>query len=216
MIAERGDGLLERIVLHSRRRVERLKVQRPIDELRRAPLYGRVPRGFARALGRPEPSVVGEIRFATPPGGLLDAARQPSPAEAARRARAFAASGVSGLSVVVERHFFAGDPSHLSAARAELPEMPILMRDAVVDDYQLEVARAEGADAVTLWAVLGEEAFRALAQRARALSLEVVAEVVGQVQKDLALGAGATLLLEGGELRSSGGVCARVSLEEPR
>ncbi len=178
MIAQSDGGLLERVLAHSRRRVERLKLQRPLESLWAEPLYARVPRGFSRA------GWIGEVRFATPPAGLLDPACPPSAEEAVRRARGFAAEGAAGLSVVVERHFFAGDPGHAQAVRAALPNAPLLVRDAFVDVYQLELARAAGADAVAALPVGGEAALQALAREAHALGLEIVLDVEDRVRRE--------------------------------
>ena len=153
-----------RIEAHARKRVERLKRERPVEALRSEPLYARTPRPLA-LLDRPD-AWVGEVVFAIPPKGFLSDT-PPSAEEAVRRARAFFDAGAAAVCVNVERNFHGGAIEHFAAVRAAFPESPLIMRDCLVDEYQLELARAEGADGVFIG--IGD-----LAERAAALGLTAV------------------------------------------
>jgi indole-3-glycerol phosphate synthase len=131
---------------HAARRVERLKAEQPAAALRALAGYARVPRDFAPALS----GVVRDLRFAEPGRGLLVAGGEVTAEYAARRAASALSRGAAGLGVWTERNFHAGDYPHLDAVRAALPDALLAMLDCVVDAWQLERARAGGADAVLL------------------------------------------------------------------
>ena len=119
---------------HAQRRVERLKAAEPIEELRKRPLYARVPSDFTPALK----------------GRVIALDMTHTPEAAVRLASEALGAGAKGLAVWVERNFHAGDYSHLDAIRTAFPDVPLLMMDFVIDPWQLERARAGGADAVLL------------------------------------------------------------------
>jgi indole-3-glycerol phosphate synthase len=131
---------------HTSRRIERLKVEQPVAALRALPGYARVPRAFAPALS----GITMDLRFAEPGRGLLVSGGEVTSEYAARRAVSAVGRGAAGLGVWTERNFHAGDYAHLDAVRAAVPEALVAMMDYVVDAWQLERARAGGADAILL------------------------------------------------------------------
>jgi indole-3-glycerol phosphate synthase len=136
------------VAAHVARRVERLKREEPVETLHKRPLYSRVP--------QPLPALfaggarVEEVRFADPERGLLVAHGNATPKEAAVRADAARKAGAKAVAIWVERNFHAGDWSHLEAAREACPDLLLIARDVVLDLWQLERARAAGADAIEL------------------------------------------------------------------
>lgn len=179
-------SLLDNAVAHAERRVERLKREMPLERLRELPLYSRKPQGLAALLAAKSPRRVAEIRFASPEVGFRVPRGQATAAEAARWARAAADAGAAAISVVVERHFHAGDWSHVAAVREALPDAVLIARDFTLDEHQLELARAHGADGVALWGAVSGARTAALADAARALGLGVVAEARNVPQLELA------------------------------
>ena len=158
---------LAAMAAHAARRVERLKVSTPVEALRASPLYNRTPRDYAPALA----GKIVDLRFAEPERGLLVSGEEVSADWAGRRAVSALGRGASGLAVWTERNFHAGDYTHLDAVRAACPDALILMMDYVVDLWQIERARAGGADAVLLTPeVLGPYLGRQVAA-ARAIGL---------------------------------------------
>lgn len=137
---------LAAMAAHAARRVERLKLALPAAALRELPGYERVPRDFAPALS----GIVMDLRFAEPGVGLLVSGGEVTAEYAARRAVSAVGRGATGLGVWTERNFHAGDYLHLDAVRAAVPEALVAMMDYVVDPWQLERARAGGADAALL------------------------------------------------------------------
>ena len=106
-------------------------------------------------------------------------------------ARAYRRGGAAALSVVVEQDFFGGDPAWLPRAKAA-SGLPVLMKDFVVDETQLDFATALGADAVLLIvAALGDADLARLYAAAKALGLAVLVEAhdEGEIRRAAALGA---------------------------
>lgn len=152
---------------HAARRVERLKGEQPVGALRALPGYTRVPRDFSPALS----GIVIDLRFAEPGRGLLVSGGEVTVDYAARRAVSALGRGATGLGVWTERNFHAGDYPHLDAVRAAVPDVLISMMDYVVDTWQLERARAGGADAVLLIPELLGPHLERMSASARALGL---------------------------------------------
>ncbi|MFI5120057.1 MAG: hypothetical protein ACHQM4_06560 [Thermoanaerobaculia bacterium] len=139
----------------------------------------------------PFPVFLSEIKHRSPSAGLIlpDA---PSRIEAV--ARAYRRGGASALSVVIEQDFFGGDPSWLPRAGAA-SGLPVLMKDFIVDETQLDFAAALGADAVLLIAAaLDDAALARLHAAARSRSLAVLLEAHDEDEIERALAAGAEIV----------------------
>ncbi len=156
---------------HAARRIERLKAEFPVAALRELPGYARVPRDFNPALS----GISVDLRFAEPGRGLLVSGGEVTAEYAARRAVSAVGRGASGLGVWTERNFHAGDYPHLDAVRAAVPDALLAMMDYVVDTWQLERARAGGADAVLLMAELLGPDLERMSASARTLGLTPIA-----------------------------------------
>jgi indole-3-glycerol phosphate synthase len=96
--------------------------------------------------------------------------------------------------VLVDTRFFDGAWQHLAEARAA-STLPLLCKEFVLDEVQLDAARAFGADAVLLIVRILEPArLEILVREARARQLTPLVEVVDEDEARLALDAGATLV----------------------
>lgn len=185
--------VLTRIALHVGKALERRKREFPVDALKRQPLYAREPRSLRAALEKKKPAVIAEVKFASPSEGLLRGTH-PSPDDAAAIAGSYLSNGAAALSILTERNFFAGAPEFLVAVREKQPDAALLMKDFVFDPYQLELARAIGADAVLLIVALVGTQLSDLHARARALGLSVLVETHTEEELELAKSAGAEIV----------------------
>jgi len=129
---------------------------------------------FSQALSVGKPGkVIAEIKRASPSQGLLSANL-----DAVETARDYLAAGATAISVLTEPHFFGGAVADLVQVRAAFPDVPLLMKDFVLDSYQLQLAKAAGADAVLLMASFLEGSQMAeLHAEAESLGLEILCEV---------------------------------------
>ncbi len=127
---------------------------------------------FVEAL-RSGPALIAEIKQRSPSAGLLlpDASRRIEEV-----ARAYRRGGAAALSVVVEQDHFGGEPAWIPRAKAAAG-LPVLMKDFVLSEVQLDLARSFGADAVLLIvAALSDEELSRLRRAAREHGLAVLVE----------------------------------------
>jgi indole-3-glycerol phosphate synthase len=134
------------------------------------------------------PQVIAEVKLASPSEGHLGKGLDP-----ARVAREYAEAGAAGISVLTEPDFFLGSLAHLSEVR-EAVETPLLMKDFLIDEYQIYQARAIGADCVLLIAALLHERLGEMLKSARAIGLSVLVEVHDATELAAALSVGAALV----------------------
>jgi indole-3-glycerol phosphate synthase len=180
------DDVLARICADTRAEVIRRRAAAPIDELRRRISHVGPTRGFGAALKQATMDgrfgLVAELKKASPSGGVI---RQDF--DAAALARAYQAGGATCLSVLTDGPHFQGSIEHLKAARKAV-DLPVLRKDFVLDPWQVYESRAIGADCILLiLAALADEQARSLAELARALDLDVLAEVHDRAELERAL-----------------------------
>lgn len=85
--------------------------------------------------------------------------------------------GATAISVLTDTHFFGGNLDDLQEA-SSLTNIPILRKDFIIDEYQIYQAKCFGASAILLIATaLTIEDTKILAQKAKALSLDVLLEI---------------------------------------
>jgi len=183
--------ILDEILAHKRRELAAAKQRvTPGALARAAEACEEPPRGFRAALrSGPPPRIVAEIKRRSPSKGEIRADFDP-----AAIAKAYAEAGAAALSVLTDERFFGGHLEYLALAR-RAAGVPLLRKDFLVDAYQVDEARAAGADAILLIvAALPADGLRALHARARALGLDVLVEVHDDAELDVALAAGADLV----------------------
>jgi indole-3-glycerol phosphate synthase len=193
MTATQPPDVLARIAADRRRRIEEMKLVTPGHVLRSrlhppAPA-GRLERALRRGGAAGPIRLLCEIKRASPSRGLLRPNVDP-PAIA----RMYEAGGAAAISVVTEPDHFQGDLAWLDRVRATV-QIPVLLKDFVIDSYQLLDAAARGADAVLLIAsLLSEVQMQRLIGEARLLGLDCLVEVHDAVELASSLRAGATLV----------------------
>lgn len=178
--------ILQRILARKREEVAERKARVSMAELRARCADAPPARGFAAALRarveRGQPAVIAEVKKASPSKGLIRADFDP-----AAIARSYAAGGAACLSVLTDVDFFQGSDAYLQQARAAC-ELPVLRKDFTLDRYQVQEARALGADAILLIAAaLDNAALANLHAYAVQCGLDVLVEVHNAVDLQRAL-----------------------------
>jgi tryptophan synthase beta chain len=142
------------------------------------------------ALAAPGLHLIAEIKRSSPSSGAIAAADE----DIVARARAYEAGGASVISVLCEPHWFGGSVADLRAVRAAVA-IPVLAKEFVVEEIQLPMLRAAGADVVLLLASLHRgRALARLVERAREIGLEPLVEAHDAREVDAAVASGARII----------------------
>jgi indole-3-glycerol phosphate synthase len=136
------------------------------------------------------------VKLRSPSAGPLSRALTPQD-----RALAYAESGAAMVSVLCDATFFDGSWDHLAAARDRLDRddrgarMPVLAKEFVVHERQIEEARDRGGDAVLLIArIVSAARLVELARAAFEAGIEPLVEVIDEAELVAAREAGARVV----------------------
>ncbi len=141
---------------------------------------------FASALASRFPSIIAEVKKASPSKGLICKNFDP-----VAIAKAYEVAGANAISVLTEETYFGGSSEYLKAIRS-MVQLPILRKDFIFDSYQLYESRVLGADAVLLIAaMLSEEEMADLLCTAHTLGLHALVEThhITELEKAIRIGA---------------------------
>lgn len=157
---------LETVV--AERRADAKAARRPRRSGRARPSFPAAIRA-QRARGRI--AVIAEVKRRSPALGDLAAG-----ADAVAIARAYADAGAAAISIITEPRHWGGSVADLAAVTAAV-DLPILYKDVVVDEAQLEEAEAAGASAVLLIAeALDDATLASFVARAHELGMTALVE----------------------------------------
>ncbi len=132
------DGILQRLVYSAKQRVLKgyYSKQNGISQSRRS---------LKEALLRKDSlAIVAEVKYASPSSGPFGCRIVP-----AEIARMYERAGAAAISVLTDPDNFNGSLEHLVSIRKST-SIPILMKDIIVDQSQIDAADSYGADAVLL------------------------------------------------------------------
>jgi indole-3-glycerol phosphate synthase len=146
-------------------------------------------RSFKSALAKDGPSIISELKKASPSKGLLAANYNP-----VSIARSYEQGGASALSVLTDRRYFQGSLQDLVDARAACA-LPALRKDFTIDRLQVFEAAAHGADAILLIAaILDASELRQFRELAAELKMAALVEVHDEEELSKAVDSGADII----------------------
>ena len=101
----------------------------------------------------PHPTLLTEIKFASPSLGKIRTTAEP-----AGIARQMISGGARALSVLTQPHLFHGSPDYFIKVRNAV-DVPLLMKDIMIDKVQIDAAEKIGADYILLIQSLFDRGF---------------------------------------------------------
>lgn len=132
----------------------------------------RRPSLFERLKNAQNLQVIAEMKRASPSKGMIKEGANP-----VAQAQAYERAGAACISVLTDEQFFKGSMDDLKAV-AKAVQTPLLCKDFIVDEKQIDRAKVAGASVVLLIvAALDDETLKRLHVYALSLELEVLVEV---------------------------------------
>ena len=167
-------NILDKIIATKKAEVARQKKVVSIEQLQKYPLFKRQCLSLkARLLNENESGIIAEFKQKSPSKGEIN-----FKVNVEEVTKAYSQAGASCLSVLTDYEYFGGTLANLAKARETNPEIPILRKDFMIDEYQLVEAKAWGADVILLIAAnLEKEPALQLAKKAKELGMEVLMEI---------------------------------------
>lgn len=130
-------------------------------------------RSMKHHLAESKSGIIAEFKRKSPSKGWIHA-----DAKAEEVVPQYAEGGASAVSILTNEKYFGGSTAFIQAVRALVPELPILRKEFIIDEYQVYEAKIIGADAILLIAAsLTPDHYSSLLCTAHSLGLEVLLEV---------------------------------------
>jgi indole-3-glycerol phosphate synthase len=178
-------SVLQKIADSVTQRLNGRKAETSLAALTQLAEKSRRPNHFASAFSNVKTKILAEVKFKSPALGELKSGNAKRAVELAGQ---YLEGGAVAISVLTEQDHFHGHPDYLKQVRLAYPHAKLLMKDFVVDEYQILEARVLGADAVLLIvSLLGQARTRELAQFARLNHLSTLVEVHDASEFEFAL-----------------------------
>lgn len=183
--------ILDKIVLDTRTRVEQLKKEISVVDMKSQAEAMDVKTGFPfyHALKKEHISFICEVKKASPSKGVIA-----TDFDYVQIAKDYQAAGADAISVLTEPNFFLGSPQYLQEIRAAV-DLPIIMKDFVIDSYQIHKAKVIGANAVLLiCSILDRQRLTEYIRLANSLGLASLVEAHTKEEVLLAVECGAKII----------------------
>jgi indole-3-glycerol phosphate synthase len=181
-------SILDWIVAAKRTEVEQLRARRG-ELARRAEAAPPAPDFRAALTDGDSIALIAEVKRRSPSAGEIRAG-----VSAGAVARGYAASGAQAISVLTDAAHFGGSLGDLEAAAAVVT-VPLLRKDFVIDELQVDEARAAGAAAVLLIArILSDGVLGGLIASVHERGMAALVEVHDERELERALAAGAVIV----------------------
>jgi indole-3-glycerol phosphate synthase len=178
---------LAEILSEKKKEVAALKKNDRLNWTTGAPLPIRNFKGALSISG--ETALIAEIKFASPSAGMIRERGDPC-----ALGKWYEAAGARAISLVTDRRFFKGNPEDLPGLKKTV-SLPILRKDFILDEIQVEESLLLGADALLLIArLLSGGKLRRLLDLCRDRGLAALTEIHSREDLSKALDGGAEII----------------------
>lgn len=166
--------ILDQINAEKRIFVERQKETIPVKELEKSHFFAQPTNSMSLALVSPGASgIIAEFKRKSPSKGIIN-----DQVMIEEVTKSYHLNGASGLSVLTDEPYFGGSFTDFDKARRANPQVPMLRKDFMIDEYQVIEAKSMGADIILLIAAsLSPKEIKTLSELAQSLGMEVLLEV---------------------------------------
>ncbi|MCD4657296.1 MAG: indole-3-glycerol phosphate synthase TrpC [Planctomycetes bacterium] len=179
----------QEIIDNKKIEVDELKSRQKIDGTTTVVRSVGQVRSFKNALTENVFTIIPELKKSDPWRGMFR-----ENYDVAELTKGFHNAGARAIAVQVDSKYFMGDKEHLYMA-AKNSNIPVLMRDFIIDEAQLTDAKSHGADAVILMPhLLSEKKIKSLINFSKYIMLEVIVEVNSLDELKTALNVGADVI----------------------
>jgi len=182
--------ILDTIIAHKQKELAAEQAQVPLAKLGAEVKNLPPTRDFRGAIiGSDTVKLIAEVKKKSPSKGIIREDFHP-----VSIAETYVKNGAAAISILTDRHFFAGELDYLRAIR-EVVDVPLLRKDFTIDPYHIYQARVAGADAVLLIvAALTAAQLRTFMGIAASLSLACLVEVHTREELEIALDVDAQII----------------------
>ena len=165
--------ILAEIAAHKIQEIDDLKKRLPLVKIKEG--LKKSDHDFKKALrGKNNLSLIAEIKRASPSNPEIYKGNL----EATDIAKIYEKNNVAAISVVTDQKYFKGNLEDLQSIRKTATQTPLLMKDFIIDLYQIYLARYFGADAILLIASLfNADALEQFLKITRELGMDALVEV---------------------------------------
>jgi len=148
------------------------------------------PRGFMQALTQSsEIAVIAEVKKGSPSKGIISPDFNPTAI-----ASSYEKGGADAVSVLTDEKFFYGSLDYIPLVRQEI-QLPVIRKDFIIHELQIEEAGNYGADAILLIAaILDQNQIRDYLQMSTELGMDALVEVHDEKELEKSLIAGSKLI----------------------
>ncbi|MCM3030804.1 MULTISPECIES: indole-3-glycerol phosphate synthase TrpC [unclassified Niallia] len=173
------ETILDKIIAKKLAVVEELKQQKAV--IQKNPTMAR--KSFMERLANTDQlAIIAEFKRASPSKGDINIGVDPK-----EQGLKYAQYGADCMSVLTDGPFFKGSYEDLERVSSAVP-IPVLCKDFIIDEIQIDFAKAKGASLVLLIAAaLDDEKLNRLSKYAVASGLEVLMEVHNEEELERAL-----------------------------
>jgi len=177
--------ILKEIIREKKKEISKTKTKTPANDLKDKISITNPPTDFKTTL-KGKFSIICEYKRASPSTGFISSTRLKD------AIKSFENGGASAISILTEKKFFKGDIKYLEMAKS-ITNLPILMKDFIIDEYQILQARAHGASSILLIASICPN-LKTFIRLSRSLDMEPLIECGNSLEIYKALDNGAEII----------------------